>query len=293
MRTALFTNVALLGDGVCNIPSVKKWSEENPEYNIELRVQNQRFCNIYKGLDFCTTVISKEEDFEKVKFPEDREDYDFFYCLTNPKEEITPSAIAWQSKCHLIEGCSNLLLKKSVSPIPILPRLEPKNYLDVPYLSVVPWAGHHTNNDGSNERSLSYNIWRKILKFLSPKIKIVIFGHPGSPWELFSKYVKPNNNIIFADIPEVKDSVEYIVSNNSYGFIGMDSGITHCVSGAINQIQRGWFPTVFLPAHVPDLPVIYPHGIPKKNMVVYRNDHRTTNYASIYPIFKSFINLII
>jgi hypothetical protein len=302
---ALFSAVELLGDLVEITPTLYAWKKANPEYEIELRLQDQPHCHVLENLPGIA-VSFIPGDFDLTRNPADKDTYDFFHLFAVQNA----SKHSWRLNRPISEGYAVHLndeirrSKKEVKTVnlkdytPILPTIDIYNEkwpMVNSYISVTPFCGGRiTTPDGGGDRPLGWKLWNSIFEFLTIKTKhdIAVLGHDRTDWTMFDKYVKPSNRIHKVSIPSVKDTIDFIFNEpRGVGFISPDSGYLHCVSGGVKQLNSKLGCMIFLTKAVPTY-VSYPYGIPKEQIIVSLAHNGDLKFTDIRQKLYLFTDII-
>lgn len=272
MDRALFTSVNLLGDTVCITPAIRAWSDAHPGTHIEVRVQDQGICDVITGNHPYGIVKRVPGNFELVRTPPDRGDYDFFFNF-----DITMAhQLAVAKNIHIIQAYGQTLGVTIKCPYPIINHITPTviPLIKKPYICVCPFAGQITNTiNRGHERAFSFRLWNNILNYLkSDEYQIAILGYPSSPWASFEKEVDAplltSSQVVFISEPSIISTLGYIASSRCLGFVGHNSGMMHCVSGLYKQHSNPSLTVLACMTSIVSPSIHHPTGIPNKNLVI-------------------------
>lgn len=275
MKRALFSAVELLGDMVEITPALYTWKKLHPDYEIELRLQDEEHCKILNKIpDINVKLIPG--DFDLVRNPPDKKEYDFFHHFSVAKA----SKISWNMDIHMSKGFAKVLGVETDFMYPIINDIKvARNFRN--YIAIAPFAGsaNKDTEDGGGERALPMSIWAGIIKLIITitKYDVVVLGHSKSPWGMWDTYVTDKVDSIALqnnNITSVEETMEVIASPSCQGVIAPDSGILHCVSALSQQLykkEKRHIPTLAFLSTVVPTRVSYPFGINSNHLLAYRS----------------------
>jgi hypothetical protein len=283
--------VELLGDGVSATAAARDWALANPEYLVEVRTQNQGFCEVLEGDHGWGTIKKYPGDFDLIRNPPDKDKYDKFIHLN----VSAASAISWRENTHITDGfCRSIGLPTPSKKWGSLAPFKPYPGTEKQYLSVLPFCGGVKKSDtGGSERSLSFPVWNQILDIVSRYIPVKVFGHSKSPWKLFNKYVSNKPGVTLVSEESMIETLKYVLSPRSIGVIAPDSGPLHCVSAGCQQFKLYNFPVLaFLTSVIPEN-VNHPYGVPAKDLVTITGFCGRLGMKDIQESLESFIGKVL
>lgn len=290
---ALFTSVNLCGDLVASLSIIPTWSKLHPEYDIEVRVQDQSFCDVVVGKHGWGEVKRQEGNFNLVRWPRDKNEYDFFHNL----DLLRAVEYSWNGSHPITDGFG---VQLAISPNQIQRRFGFVNaHLVLPitkfkkYVAITPFCGGaQKQKDGGSERSLPFPLWGWLIAKLNEmNINVRIYGFSKSPWEEFKKYIT-SPNVEYVSQENIVDSISEWVNLNCIGFITVDSGPLHCISAAIGELERIDYPILgFFTSLIP-LKTNWPYGFPQdKVFYMHKYCGKITASDIELPLFNFIKNL--
>lgn len=271
MRKALFTSRNLIGDGLYVGPSLVRWHELNPDYEIDLLTHQDHVTCIYSHFGIPVNVITD-------RVPEF--DYDFEHVFDVSKA----FSYCDTYKCHLVEGYARLLgLTDKIEIGPIFkPDIEYIFKAEEGLVLISMFSASCTSRDKNHpglppNKMLPWSKWEIILRYLRDHFGDDKLRFLGAPTDRAPE-LSISEDQYMTGIPLNRLA---LIMRNSKCVVTLDNGMAHL---AASQQARE---IVFYPECL-GLHYIVPKGNPR--CAALHMNPVTTSASSLVSAIKIFVD---